>query len=93
MKKFKIMGKEIEYNGKKFNAYKTKLNGEWIDVKFTRNCKNRPEEATKYFLEVEESDMNISSKGFYKVLWIKNCTKTEKIERKYEFNFDEDLPF
>lgn len=93
MATFKIIGKEINYNGKKFNAYKTKMNGSWIDVKFTRDCKNAPTTAGKYEITADENNMNISTKGFYKELWIKECISATEIKTNKEFNFDDDLPF
>ena len=93
MATFKIIGKEIEYGGKKFNAYKTKMNGSWIDVKFTRECENAPKTAGKFEITANETDMNISVKGFYKELWVKKCVSSTEIKPKQEFNFDDDLPF
>ena len=99
-----ILVTKIEHEGKKFNAYKTfQKNGKKIDVKFTRDVKNAPEE--NCIIVVEAGKMNLDKNRRFPCLWVREIKEVKQLPdknndpRKLEeitelFGFDdEDLPF
>ena len=89
--------KEINANGKKFLAYKTiDKNGKKMDVRFTRECLNKPTEAC--IITVDDNAANVDTNRQYPVLWIKSVLSSRPFERKNNLDefFDdhsEDLPY
>ena len=89
--------KEINANGKKFLAYKTiDKNGKKMDVRFTRECSNKPTEAC--IITVDDNAANVDTNRQYPVLWVKDVLSSRPFERKNnlaEFFDDhtEDLPY
>ncbi len=99
-----IVVTKIEYEGKKFNAYKTfQNNGKKIDVKFTKDVKNQPDE--NCIILVEAGKMNIDKNRRYPCVWVREIKeikplstldndpkKLEEITKMFGDNED-DLPF
>lgn len=82
-KKFRIIEvKEITTNdGKKFNAFKTiGKGGRKMDVRFNRDVKNTPIEPC--VVVCEDTECNVDTTRQYPILWIRNITRIEPIERK-----------
>lgn len=95
---FELVVTKIEYEGKKFNAYKTFMaNGKKIDVKFTRDVKVTPDE--NCVIVVEHDNWNIDRNRKYPCIWVKGIKEVKPIEttrnkeEDYEEMFGKDLPF
>lgn len=94
---------KIEYQGKKFNAYKTfQKNGKKIDVKFIKEVKNAPD--VDSVIVVKLGNINLDKSRKYPCLWVRGIEEVKELpnlqndpKRMEEvaelFNFDDDLPF
>lgn len=66
-------------NGNKFLAYKTvDKNGNFMDMKFVRNCPNQPTE--KCWIYVLGENKNVDDNKEYPVLWIKKVERIEPLQ-------------
>lgn len=71
----------IEYEGKKFMAYKAmQADGTIIDCKFRQDCENKPKEPC--FIICDEDKFNLSTKKFYPCLWVQEVKRVEPLEYK-----------
>ena len=79
--------KEINYDGKKFLAYKTVAkNGKKMVVRFTQECSIKPKEAC--YVICDDMNCNVDTSRQYPVLWIKDVIRTEPFVRQtnvYDF--------
>lgn len=78
-------------DGKKFDAYKTAgKGGRKMDVRFVRDCKNKPTEPC--VIVVNDEDCNVDATRQYPILWVKDVVRIEEFERKNNTSdyFDED---
>lgn len=103
--KIKIVKTEIiesKKTGNKFRIYKTidPKDGSMIDLKFTNDVKNKPEE--RCYLIVPEGGANISYKKEYPICWVKEVTRvvpfaSEKkdsgFEKVSDTDFEAIIPF
>lgn len=82
LKSFKIARvEEIEHEGKKFTTYKAiAKGGRLMDVRFTRDCKNKPTEKCEILVKPENA--NVDTTRQYPILWIKDVEEIRPLERK-----------
>ena len=100
MLKVQVVVKEMkDKDGKKFNSYKTPTNlGNLLDLRFTRDVKNLPEE--NGYIYVAKDKINLAENRLFPCFWVKEIKGFEPTERKVQdltSHFDEvdddDLPF
>lgn len=66
-------------SGNKFFAYKTlDKNGNFMDMKFVRDCPNTPKE--KCWIFVKEENFNVDENREYPVVWVKAVEKIEPLQ-------------
>ena len=66
-------------SGNKFTAYKTlNKNGNFMDIKFTRACRNVPTE--KCWIDVKEENFNVDDNREYPVVWVKDVEKIDPLQ-------------
>lgn len=97
--KIKIVKTEIiesKKTGNKFRVYKTTdpENGKIIDLRFTREVKNAPEE--RCYIIVPEGGSNIDRSKEYPICWVKEVSRvvpfaSEKKDTGFEKVSEEDL--
>ena len=69
-------------NGQSFMTFKAKKNdGTWVQLKFTKNVKDLPEENGIYNFSIETTDMNKSMTDFGECYWAKSVNKYEVAEQ------------
>lgn len=72
-------------NGNKFTAFKAvQKNGKLIDVRFRRDCPNKPDHPC--IILVENDQWNLDKNRLYPCIWIKSVLAT----REFEFTNDEE---
>lgn len=73
--------KEIEHEGKKFNAYKTVAkNGKKLDLRFVRGCNNIPTEPCT--IVVKSENANVDTTRRFPILWVKDVEAIEETVHK-----------
>lgn len=79
-REIKIKVRQVEYQGKKFNAFKAVLqDGTMIDAKFTREVDPKLIPSKSCVLIVPEGKCNVSYKKEYPVLWIAQVSSIKDV--------------
>lgn len=81
----KVLALTSKKTGAKFTAYKVvDKNGSLMDCKFTQDVTNKPTKPCTLIVDPEK--MNVSTKGLYPCLWIREINSI--VENKNESNVD-----
>lgn len=67
-------------DGRNFDTYKAvEKSGKLVDLKFTKDVKNMPNESG--FIYVENDKINLSNKSKYPVYWVKGVSRYEEYDK------------
>ena len=79
-REFKIKVRSVDYQGKKFNAFKAVLvDGTMIDAKFTQAVDKKLIPTKSCVVVVPEGKSNVSYKKEYPVLWISEIASVKEV--------------
>ena len=88
--KMRVIAREIQNGSSSFMAFKTvDKKGNKYDLKFTKDCKNRPTESC--FIVVNSENVSFDSRKLYPVYWVKEVEEIipfEKEEKTFEELFE-----
>lgn len=91
-REIKIKVRVVDYQGKKFNAFKAVLqDGTMIDAKFTREVDPKLIPAKSSVVIVPEGKCNVSYKKEYPILWIASILSVKEIAATSQKSIEDEL--